>query len=206
MKTRKIWALTLVLALLIGAMGGVTGSFSAKAEEITFPLAEPITLTAWRVAATSDPKLGITTYNDIEAVQAWEKATNVHIEWQIPPSGQEQENFNLMIASGDYPDLIFDVAQYYVGGLDKAISDGVIVPLNDYMDNRLSDYNALISRNETVYKDCKTDEGNFPAVYFINTPDQGPWYGMAIRQDWLDELGLAAPVTYDDWHTVLKAF
>jgi len=27
-----------------------------------------------------------------------------------------------------------------------------------------------------------------------------------IRQDWLDELGLSAPVTIDDWYTKLKAF
>ena len=54
-----------------------------------------------------------------------------------------------------------------MGGLDKAISDRGIVPPNGYMDKLHSDYNALISRNETVYKDCKTDEGNFPAEYFI---------------------------------------
>ena len=199
---RKIWALLLALALCAGCMGGLT----AAAEEITFPLEEPVTLTIWRLPATTDPKLGIVTYNDIEAVQAWEEATNVHIEWTIPPSGQEQESFNLMIASGDYPDIIYDIGQYYVGGLDKAIADDVIIPLNGYMDNLLSDYNALISRNETVYKDCKTDEGNFPAVYYVNTPDQGPWYGLAMRKDWLDKLGLEVPVTYDDWHTVLTAF
>ena len=30
--------------------------------------------------------------------------------------------------------------------------------------------------------------------------------GMAMRKDWLDELGLDVPVTYDDWHNVLTAF
>ncbi len=207
MKTKKTLALLLSATLCTGLLP-VTAAMAEESEkpEITFPLEEPITLTAWRVSPTSDPKLGITTFNDIEAVQAWEEATNIHIEWQIPASGQEQTNFNLMISSGDYPDLIWDIGQYYVGGLDKAISDGVIIPLNDYMDNYLSDYNALISQNDFVYRDCKTDEGNFPAVYFINTPDQGPWYGMVIRQDWLDECGLEAPVTYDDWHDVLTAF
>ena len=186
--------------------GGGEEASSENVAEITFPLEEKVEYSAWRTAATSDPKLGIVTYNDIEAVQAWEEKSNVHVEWQIPPSGQEQENFNLMITSGEYPDMIWDIGQYYVGGLDKAISDGVIVPLNKYMENHLKDYNALISSNDTVYKDCKTDEGNFAAVYFINTPDQGPWMGMAMRKDWLDELGLDVPVTYDDWHNVLTAF
>lgn len=214
MKARKIVALVLALALCVslfaacggGNDGGSGDSGNKEVASYSFPLDEKVTFTAWRTAATSDPKLGITTYNDIESVMAWEEKSNVHVDWQIPTSGQEQESFNLMISSGEYPDMIWDVGQYYVGGLDKAISDDVLIPLNGYMDNLLSDYNALISKNETVLKDCKTDEGNFPGVYFINTPDQGPWYGMVIRQDWLDELNLETPVTYDDWHDVLVAF
>lgn len=172
----------------------------------SFPLAEPVTLTAWRTAATTDPKLGIVTYNDIESVMEWEKRTNVHIDWQIPTSGQETENFNLMITSGDYPDLIFDANARYVGGLGKAIQDGVVRPLDDMIETLGKDYLALISQDEMVLKDCKTDDGQFGAVFAINCPDQGPWYGMAMRQDWLTELKLDTPVTYDDWHDVLTAF
>ncbi len=185
--------------------GGNEGG-SETAAEITFPLPEKVTFTAYREAATSDPKLGIVTYNDIESVMAWEEKSNVHVEWEIPPSGQEQEKFNLMISSNEYPDMIWDIGQRYVGGLDKAISDGVIIPLNPYMDTYLKDYNALISSNDVVFKDCKTDEGNFAAIYFINCPDQGPWLGMVMRQDWLNELGLEVPETYDQWHDVLVAF
>jgi putative aldouronate transport system substrate-binding protein len=29
---------------------------------------------------------------------------------------------------------------------------------------------------------------------------------MVVRQDWLDELGLKTPVTYDDWYLMLKTF
>ena len=215
--TKRIFALLLVV-LMVGSLftacgkkesgeaGGTEEGGNVEVKEITFPLPEKIEFTAWRTAATSDPKLGIVTYNDIESVQAWEEKSNVHVEWQIPPSGQEQENFNLMITSGEYPDMIWDVGTYYVGGLDKAISDGVLVPLNKYMDNYLTDYNKLISENDVVYKDCKTDEGNFAAIYFINCPDQGPWLGMTVRQDWLNDGGLDVPVTYDDWHDMLVAF
>ena len=214
MKMKRILALLLAAVLCFSvhtAFGSdIDGTSSAASAEessgITFPLPEKKTLTAWRMGATSDPKLGIVDYNDIPVWQELEEKTNVHIEWQIPPSGQEQENFNLMISSGEYPDLIWSVGTYYMGGLDKAIADDFIIPLNDYMDGALSDYNKLISADESVYKDCKTDEGNFPCVYMINTPDQGPWYGMTIRKDWLDELKLEIPVTYDDWHDVLVAF
>lgn len=186
--------------------GGEESTPEESGTGITFPLEEQVTFTIWRTAATSDPKLGIVTYNDIQAVQAWEEATNVHIEWDIPTSGQEQESFNLMITSGEYPDMIDGVGQYYVGGLDKAIADGVLIPLNDMIETVAPDYMKLISQNELVLKDCKTDEGNFGAIYYINCPDQGPWYGMAMRQDWLDDCKLDTPVTYDDWTEVLTAF
>ena len=219
MKAKQVLAL-LLAALMCMAMfaacgkkedkgsadSGKEGSSPEQVAEITFPLAEKTTFTAYREAATSDPKLGIVTYNDIESVMAWEEKSNVHVEWEIPPSGQEQEKFNLMISSGEYPDIIFDIGTRYVGGLDKAISDGVIIPLNPYMDNYLKDYNALISGNDVVYKDCKTDDGNFAAIYFINCPDQGPWLGMVMRQDWLNDIGMDVPVTYDQWHDVLAAF
>ena len=30
--------------------------------------------------------------------------------------------------------------------------------------------------------------------------------GMVVRKDWLDDLGLKEPETYDDWYNMLKAF
>ena len=51
-----------------------------------------------------------------------------------------------------------------------------------------------------------TDSGRIAAVYSIKQNSQKPWCGLQIRKDWLDELGLEIPVTYDDWETVLTAF
>ncbi|MFR3237308.1 MAG: hypothetical protein ACLTOU_02120 [Acutalibacter sp.] len=231
-KAKKILALLLALALclsLFTACGGDNGSSSegskpasttsteesggeegGGAEEgdtgITFPLDEPVTLTAWNTPPSSNPALGIVTYNDIPVLQAWEEATNVHIEWDIPAAGQETESFNLMITSGEYPDLISGIDQRYVGGIDKAVEDGVIIAFNDMMETYAPDYWKLINKDETLLRDCVTDGGNYAEVFMVNVPDQGPWYGMAVRQDWLDDCGLDTPVTYDDWYEMLKAF
>ena len=45
----------------------------------------------------------------------------------------------------------------------------------------------------------------FEEIVYGDTVEPPAW-GLAIRQDWLDELGLKTPVTYDDLHDVLKAF
>ena len=167
---------------------------------------EPVTLTAWNTPPSSNPALGIVTYNDIPVLQAWEEATNVHIEWDIPAAGQETESFNLMITSGEYPDLISGIDQRYVGGIDKAVEDGVIIAFNDMMETYAPDYWKLINKDETLLRDCVTDGGNYAEVFMVNVPDQGPWYGMAVRQDWLDDCGLDTPVTYDDWYEMLRFY
>jgi putative aldouronate transport system substrate-binding protein len=153
-----------------------------------------------------DPAAGITTANDILVWRVIEQKTGIHIDWIHPPAGQEQDSFNLMIASGDYPDLILDMQGFYSGGIDKAIADGVYLRLNELIDQYAPNYRELRARTPEVTRDTITDEGNLGSFYSINTPVQGPWYGMAVRQDWLDDLGLPTPVTYDDWHAMLTAF
>lgn len=235
MKAKKILAMFIATALCIGSLAACTGgggsssessagdsstgnsstvsetsedsgSSTAETSAITFPLEEQVTLTAWRSSPSNNPALGLVTYNDILAAQVWEEKTNVHWEWEIPPSGQEREQFNLMVTSGEYPDVIYDLGTYYVGGMDKAISDGVIIPLNDIIETYAPNYMTLIRDDETVYRDCITDEGNIPGIYYLNYPEQGPWYGYTVRKDWLDACNLDVPVTYDDWYEMLTAF
>lgn len=212
MKIKKILALLLALALVLslaacsgGSSNGGSSSTGGSGETYEFPLKEKVTLTAWRQAPTNDPKFDIVTFNDIEYVQKFEEKTNVHIEWDVPASGTEQEKYNLMISSGEYPDMIWNPS-YYAGGMDKAIADGVVRPLDDIIEEYAPDYLKLISKDDTTHKDSMTDEGHYAVVWMINYPDQGPWYGLTVRKDWLDQLGMDLPVTYDDWHDMLKAF
>jgi putative aldouronate transport system substrate-binding protein len=164
-----------------------------------------VTLTAWAQFRNINPKTGVKTFNDVLAYQELEKRTGVHIEWTHPANGQEKDSFNLMIAAGYYPDIIYDY-NYYTGGLDKAVSDGVYIKLNDLIAQYAPNYQKVRTKNGDVRRGTMTDSGSLVAFYSINTPIQGPWMGMAVRKDWLDDLGLKLPVTYDDWYTMLKAF
>ena len=61
--------------------------------------------------------------------------TGVDITFLHPPTGGENEQFNLLVADGDLPDVMEYHWQNYPGGPEKAISDGVIVSLNDIIDS-----------------------------------------------------------------------
>lgn len=69
-------------------------------------------------------------YNDVSSFKEMENLTGVKVEWTIPPSSGFEEKFNLMIASGNYADVI--VADWKNFGDEKYLNDKVIISLSDY--------------------------------------------------------------------------
>jgi putative aldouronate transport system substrate-binding protein len=146
-----------------------------------------------------------------KANQAMEEALNIDINWVCPGPTEATEKFGLMMASGDYPDIIVGLDSYYTGGSTQACEDGVIVDLTDLIPKYMPNYEALRSSNETLMRDTKSDDGRSVSAYTINTKDgtvagEQPWDGLVIRKDWLDKLGLDVPTTIDEWHTALTGF
>ncbi len=147
-------------------------------------------------------------WNDTASMKEFEKKTGVHINFIHPTVGQEVQNFNLMLASGDLPDMIQEREGnlYYPGGPDKAIADGVYLDLTKLIDQYAPNYKKWLAKNDDIAKLTVTDSGKRWGMYHVTDGAEPAWTGYAIRKDWLDELGLKAPVTLDDWHTVLKTF
>ena len=74
---------------------------------------------------------------DFSQTEYWKevmKQTNTDIEFQHVSAANDgvlSEGFNILIASGEYPDIIEYKWTAYPGGPQAAIDDGVIIPLND---------------------------------------------------------------------------
>lgn len=173
--------------------------------EVTLPLTEePVTLTMFinMDANLSTTGLG---YEDTDVFKELEKRTGVHMEFQVPAAGEGTTAFNLMIASGELTDLV-TYATNYPDGLDAAVDDGYYLDLTPYMDNIMADYNKLRNKDDFYAKSTITDSGRVVAAYQIYKTPQGPWCGLQVRKDWLDDLGLEAPVTFDDWEVMLTKF
>jgi putative aldouronate transport system substrate-binding protein len=174
---------------------------------LMLPLAdEPVTLVMWRPFLT-EASHRISSMNENKSVIEKEKRTGVHINYIHPAIGTEDESFSLFIASQNYPDLIAPPSSAsYVGGADKAIEDGVFLRLNEYLDEFAPNYMAMLKSDSTIYKLSSTDLGNIPWFSFILDGDRPPFMGPQMRKDWLDDLGLSIPQTYDDWHNALVKF
>ncbi len=135
------------------------------------------------------------------------KLTGVTIDFTACSLFVVDETFNIMVVSGDYTDLVYGFAAYYGNGLDSAIDDGVIVPLDDYVsDGTMPNYATILESDSKLKLDAMTDNGHIGVAAQILSDDYMPNAGMVMRQDYLEAVNMESPETYDEWHDVLTAF
>ena len=162
---------------------------------------EPAQFTAWMPFSST----ALTDLNDSEVFKEMEKRTNVHINWINPPDGQIQDNYNLVIASDNLPDIFFDAPEY-PGGAAKAIDDDIYVDLTPYYDKGYMPNIKFIREDRPdINRDWVDDSGRMLCFSLLDIVPSSPWSGMWVRQDWLDDLGLSVPATIDDWDVMLYA-
>ena len=196
-----------------GPIHNITFPGSEKAEldyqnEVSLPISEDgaeLTMLTTAVNLMGDlANLGINNYNDFEYMQKLEELTGVHVETIEVNFFTASEQYNVLLASGDYPDLIKNLGTYYSTGLSGALSDDIIMDLTDDLSAYAPNYDYLIHSNdaETPYYLTDGKVLQFMGTYdsFINNQ------GLVLRKDWLEECGLDVPETYDELHDVLKAF
>ena len=177
-------------------------------EDLTLPIVtQPLTLTYWAPMSTN-VAASMKSFGEMGCYVELEKRTGIHLDFQHPPLQQEQDQFNLLVASGKYPDVIeFDWLHSYAGGPTKAIKDGVIIRLNDPIDRYAPNIKKILTDHPEWRKQLVTDEGDIYCFPFIRSdPLLLTFIGPVIRADWLDKLALKVPATLDEWHTMLKAF
>ncbi len=166
---------------------------------------EPVTLTMFY---TQPPPLAaiMDSPNDMSLLyQKFEEITNVHIDFQMVNMMDAATTFTLMIAGGDYCDIVNDTLNYY-DTADQAYEDGIAVDLMEYSDS-VPNFMALMEQHPQIRTDLETLESHILNMPRIDMPiGQAAENGLLIRQDWLDDLGLDMPNSYDEMHDVLAAF
>ena len=146
--------------------------------------------------------------NSNETYAELQARTGVGIHFQMANFFTQMDQFNLMAASGDFPGIMNGAAGLYTAGPDAALDEEIFVNLLDYEDS-MPHYAAIIHSDSQIFNEVSTPEGNLVAFYslydYTKYGGRGD-KGYFIRQDWLDDLGLDMPKTYDQLHDVLTAF
>ncbi|WP_135553686.1 type 2 periplasmic-binding domain-containing protein [Paenibacillus cymbidii] len=179
-------------------------SASASAKPSEAPKVEKLDKLTYYVYLNSNAAASIKNLGEHEAYKKKKELTGVDAEFIHP---QSDESFNLMMASKNLPDIIEEGWISLAGGPEKYIKDGKIIRLNDYIDQYAPNLTKLLKDNPEMRKLISTDNGSIFAFPFYRGDAYLLTYsGIALRKDWLDNLGLKMPETIDEWYTVLKAF
>jgi putative aldouronate transport system substrate-binding protein len=147
----------------------------------------------------------MTTYSQTGAVQALEEATGIRLDYSSMTNDDVYaEKLSLTIASGDYPDFICKASTYYATGAEGLLEEEVCIDMVDYLDEYAPDLKALLDTDTDYANLVYSDTGALVSIPMRAAPTTDG--GGIIRQDWLDELGMEVPETYDELHDVLMAF
>lgn len=215
---KKVLALTLTAATILSmtACGNsATGAASTsgldengQVREITFPLEEKAQLTF----ITSAPANSTQNPNERVIFQRMEEATNVHVEWTCFVEDQFNDKKNLALSQAkSLPDGLFNAGMSNYDLLRYA-KQGVIIPVEDLIDNYMPNLKAVFEQYPEYRTMCTTPDGHIYAFPWIEQLGEGKEAiqsigGMPfINKKWLDQLGLEVPTTTDELEQVLLTF
>lgn len=126
--------------------------------------------------------------------------SDFEITWVPIPRNEVRQKFNMLIAAGDAPDLMWDYDRDYIAQL---VAQDAIMPIDDILENNSTVYKKYLEEHPELKPYITFDK----KIYAVsskraNTANFGVW----IRQDWLDKLGLKTPKTDEELLDVARAF
>lgn len=122
----------------------------------------------------------------------------IELKYVPIPRSEDVQKLNVMMASGEVPDIIFTYDENLVYNYAK---QGGLTELDSLLDQYGSNLQNFLGEETLSYGVFEGTQYAIPAKR-VNIGK----YASYIRQDWLDELGLSAPQTTEEVYETLKAF
>lgn len=172
--------------------------------EYIYPVEDGSTITIFNSLHTN--LTDVTEYDQYDWMPYVEAETGFDLEWTTVDQGVFRDKINIMLASGDYTDLVmnFSDASYT---LSSALEDDIIVDLTDKLEQLSPNYYALLHAegNEDFLRDCSDDDGNYLCYWMLQNTSiitEGYW----VRTDMLESAGITEiPTTFDQWESAMLA-
>ncbi|MFD1466533.1 extracellular solute-binding protein [Lapidilactobacillus mulanensis] len=187
-KLIKVGSVLLLSATLLAACGD--GSSKAKSSGGSSEKSTIKTITWMSMLHTATPPSG-----DVQS--KLEKYTGKKIKFNWVPDASKDERINAALASKSLADIV-SLTDMTNTTVRKALESGMFWDVEPY----LKDYPNLAKISKETLDSSKLDG------HVYGVPYQKPLarYGILVRQDWLDNLGLKTPKTLDDLEKVAEAF
>ena len=158
----------------------------------TSALAETTLTAIWRLPATFQVE-------DNPVIKAWGERTGVTLEIEAPPISNYTDRLNIVMASGDLPDIIN--VQNFDSTFQQWARDGLLLDLTDYFTpEKMPVATSVLTAEELA--SCYVDG----RLYALPRAQAKPYDAIIYRGDWLEKLGLEVPTTPAEFAEVMAAF
>lgn len=137
-------------------------------------------------------------------IEAWGDMYGIDIEIEAPPISNYSDRRNVIMASGDLPDLI------YVGDMGSLYTqwarEGLFLDLTPYFnENDMPNAYKVLTEEELFGVTVQNEDGT-TGIYSMPRVQTKPWDCILYRGDWLEKLGLSIPTTPEEFAEVMLAF
>jgi putative aldouronate transport system substrate-binding protein len=139
-----------------------------------------------------------------------EEKFNIKLNFETVPGEGAKEKRQISLASGDYPDayiLTAYIDQFSQADLVKYGQQGVLVPLNDLIDQYAPNIKAALDSNADFKAFSTAPDGKiyglpaYAQCFHCSYPNK-----MWLNTKWLEKVNLQMPKTTEDFKKVLEAF
>jgi len=140
--------------------------------------------------------------SEMPGIQMLTEKTGIKTEWEIIRASEWDTKINLIMATGEYPDVIigtFDVESY-------GVAQGVIIPIDDLVEKyapNVTERAAMESYD--VLQRMRATDGKLYAFPNLMAENNQTYANLAINQSWLDNLKLEVPTDVESLTEVLRA-
>lgn len=197
---KKTLCLLLAVTMLPFLLAGCSDTDSKPNADVDAN-AKTVTIDWW--IPTGEDSTYYLSYEDNPAVKYIETKTfagnKIDLKFLIPTSGKELENFNTLLMTDEYGDLM-DM-QFSTTYASELLEDDYIYDLTDYVAKYMPNYSAILEANPDLHPYVYTNidgEKHILSLYSITEGTLGNFMGFLYRRDWVAKYG-KHPTTGSDF-------
>lgn len=195
MKKRRVLAFALTAAMAVSAVPAMAAEYDGSA-----PITDQEGATVSILATNS--WYSTVDLNKADVVLKVAENAGVTVDWNMIDPTTYTDTVSPMLAAGtDLADIIFlpdlDENQTY-------INSGMFEPLDDHFD-LMPNFRAYLDEHPEIEASLTAQDGHIYYVPVVGLPDNYlPC--LMYQTEWLDQLGIEAPTTLDEFVEMLRAF
>lgn len=203
-RAMRIVAVAAAATMVVGSVAPVYAKKKDKEVKLTeagtypiVPEGEELTLTCFTMTMPN-----VENFETNDFTKYLEDLTGVHIEWVTAGRDDWQEKLNMMLSSGDYPDMLLGVSP----DLAKfGVKEQIIVPMDEYInEENMPNYMKLYGDRLDLSRE--TDGQIYSLIAENDCYHCSYGRKMWINTKHLEEMGVEMPTTTDEFLEVCKKF